>query len=50
VERTAGVKTIWGLVNNDYTGYAVAACDRMKRLVGQEVKPLESPGQGQLFK
>jgi len=50
VERTAGVKTIWGLVNNDYTGYAVATCDRMKRLVGQDVKPLESPGQGQLFK
>ena len=49
VERCAGVTTVWGLVNNDYTGYAVATCNRMKRLVGQEVKPLESPAQGQLF-
>jgi uncharacterized protein YecE (DUF72 family) len=50
VERCAGVKTVWGLVNNDYTGYAVATCNRMKRLVRQEVKPLEAPGQGQLFR
>ena len=49
VERCRGVQTAWGFVNNDYTGYAVATCNRMKRLVGQPVKPLEAPEQGQLF-
>jgi hypothetical protein len=40
---------VWGFVNNDYTGYAVRTCNRMKQLVGQEVKPVGTPGQGQLF-
>ena len=49
VGRHKRVRTAWGMVNNDYTGYAIETCNRMKRLVGQPVKPLEPPGQGQLF-
>lgn len=43
------VNTVWGMVNNDYSGYAVAAANRMKRLVGLPVKELDDPRQGELF-
>ena len=43
------VRTVWGFVNNDYSGYAVATCNRMKRLVGQPVRATSNPAQGELF-
>ena len=42
--------TVWGFFNNDYTGYAVGACNRMKRVVGHPVRMPENAAQGQLFK
>ena len=47
---TAEVKTVWGLMNNDYSGYAVATANRVKRLVGLPVKEVDDPRQGELFK
>jgi uncharacterized protein YecE (DUF72 family) len=46
---TPEVKTVWGLVNNDYSGYAVGTADRMKRLLGLPVREPQGPRQGQLF-
>ena len=43
------VETVWALVNNDYSGFAVATANRMKRLVGLPVKELDDPRQGELF-
>jgi uncharacterized protein YecE (DUF72 family) len=43
------VHTVWGLVNNDYSGFAVATANRMKHLVGLPVAKREDPRQGQLF-
>ena len=36
-------------MKNDYSGYAVATANRMKRLVGLPVKEVEDPRQGELF-
>jgi uncharacterized protein YecE (DUF72 family) len=47
---TSDVKTIWGLVNNDYSGYAVGACNKMKRLLGLPVNDVADPRQAELFK
>jgi uncharacterized protein YecE (DUF72 family) len=35
------VRTTWGFFNNDFSGYAVATCNRFKRLVG--LRPTEPP-------
>ncbi|HEY2587626.1 MAG TPA: DUF72 domain-containing protein [Tepidisphaeraceae bacterium] len=46
VERALAARTIhtvWGFFNNDFAGYSVATCNRMKRILGMEtpeVKPL----------
>lgn len=42
--------TVWGLTNNDYSGYAIATANRMKQLVGLAVKESEFPQQGELFR
>ena len=49
IDQCRGVKTVWGFFNNDYAGYAIETCNRMKRIVGQEVRVPDAPGQGQLF-
>ena len=46
---TPAVTTVWGFMNNDYTGYAVATCNRMKRLLGLPVKEVQDSRQGELF-
>lgn len=43
------VQTVWGLVNNDYSGFAVATANRMRKLVGLPVRIPEDPRQGLLF-
>ena len=48
-ESAAKVNTVWGLVNNDYSGYAVATANRVKGLVGLPVKESDDPSQGELF-
>ena len=48
-EAAKGVGTVWGLVNNDYSGFAVATANRMKQLVGLPVKERDDPRQGELF-
>jgi uncharacterized protein YecE (DUF72 family) len=48
-ETARGVETVWGLVNNDFSGYAVGTANRMKNLVGLPVKEAEDPRQGELF-
>jgi uncharacterized protein YecE (DUF72 family) len=50
IEKLKGVATVWGFMNNDYSGFAIATCNRMKRLVGQPVREPEDPAQGQLFR
>lgn len=47
---TEEVKTVWGLMNNDYSGYAVATANRVKRHVGLPVKEPADPRQGELFR
>lgn len=49
LQKIAGVSTIWGLVNNDYSGYAVGTCNRMKRLLGLPISETQDARQGQLF-
>lgn len=43
------VNAIYGFFNNDYAGYSIATCNRMKELLGVPVKPIEDPRQGMLF-
>ena len=43
------VDAIYGFFNNDYAGYSIATCNRMKQLLGVPVKPIEDPRQGMLF-
>ena len=50
IDTCKDVRTVWGFFNNDYTGYAIGTANRMKRLVGQQVRTPESPQQGDLFK
>jgi uncharacterized protein YecE (DUF72 family) len=45
-----GVKTVWGLVNNDFSGYAVATANRMRRLAGLAIREPDDPRQGELFR
>jgi uncharacterized protein YecE (DUF72 family) len=47
---TDEVKTVWGMMNNDYSGYAVATANRVKRLVGLPVREPDDPRQGELFR
>lgn len=49
LDKLQGVETVWGLMNNDYSGYAVETCNRVKRMVGLPVPELEDPRQGRLF-
>ena len=32
------VKTVYGFFNNDYAGYSIATCNRMKRCLGLPVR------------
>ena len=45
--KAAGIDTVYGLFNNDYSGYSVATCDRFKRVLGLPVT--QSKGMGDLF-
>jgi len=45
-----GVNTVWGLVNNDFSGFAVATANRLKQRVGLAVKERDDPRQGELFR
>ncbi len=54
LQRTASVQPIehiWGFFNNDYSGYAIATCQRFMRMMGlavpQTIQPQEA--QGKLF-
>ena len=47
--KAGEVETIWGLVNNDYSGYAVGTANRMKRVLGLPVAEVKDPRQGELF-
>ena len=47
--NSSRVNAIFGFFNNDYAGYAIATCNRMKELLGLPVKPIEDPLQGHLF-
>lgn len=49
-ERTPrAVKSVWGIVNNDYTGYAIGTCNRMKRLLGLAAREPQAAERGELF-
>ncbi len=40
---------IWGFFNNDYAGYSIGSCNRMKRIVGMEPRASPVENQGELF-
>lgn len=44
-----GVHTVYGFFNNQYTGFAPAACQRLKRLLGLPTNPLAPPQQRRLL-
>jgi uncharacterized protein YecE (DUF72 family) len=46
---TPEVKTVWGMVNNDFSGFAVGTCNRLKRVLGLPFKEPPGPRQGELF-
>ncbi len=43
------VREVWGYVSNDFAGFAIGTANRVKKLLGQEVKPISSTEQGTLF-
>lgn len=45
----AGVETVYGFFNNDYSGYSPATCHRFKRLIGLPTLYPQMPQQGRLF-
>jgi uncharacterized protein YecE (DUF72 family) len=47
--HAAGASTVWGFFNNDYNGFAIAACEQFMRMVGLPVVPRQDPRQGDLF-
>jgi len=50
LSTTAGeTGEIWGFFNNDYAGYSVGSCNRMKRIVGMEPRTSPAENQGELF-
>lgn len=44
-----GFHTVYGFFNDEYTGFAPAACMNFKNLVGLPTKPLAPPQQGRLL-
>lgn len=50
LSTTAGeAGEIWGFFNNDYAGYSIGSCNRMKRIVGMEPRTSPAEEQGELF-
>ena len=47
--KSKRVKQIWGYFNNDYSGYAIATCQRFKQMNGLAGAPIEAPRQPTLF-
>ncbi|MBC8109004.1 MAG: DUF72 domain-containing protein [Anaerolineae bacterium] len=43
------VRSVYGFFNNDYAGYSIATCNRMKKMLGLRVIPTEDRRQGKLF-
>ncbi|CAN5627178.1 DUF72 domain-containing protein [soil metagenome] len=42
-------RSVYGFFNNDYAGYSIATCNRMKQLLGASIIPIDDPRQGHLF-
>lgn len=47
--RAADVKSVYAFANNDYAGYAIETCNRLKELIGLPVKAPTRADRGQLF-
>lgn len=47
--RSDGFHTVFGFFNDEYSGFAPAACQKLKRLIGLDTKPLAPPQQGRLL-
>ena len=45
----ASVKEIWGFVNNDFSGYAIGAANRMKKMLGLPASEPKAEDRGELF-
>jgi len=43
------VKEIWGYVNNDFSGYAIATCNRLKRMLDLPAREPGPEDRGELF-
>jgi uncharacterized protein YecE (DUF72 family) len=50
IASLGGINTVWGFFNNDYSGYAVATCNRMREVLGLPVREPAGPAQGELFR
>jgi uncharacterized protein YecE (DUF72 family) len=48
-ENSRQVDSVWGYMNNDYTGYAVPACTKMKQLLGLPTEARDISKQPTLF-
>ncbi len=42
-------RDIWGFFNNDYAGFSIGSCNRMKRIVGMEARTSPAQDQRELF-
>jgi uncharacterized protein YecE (DUF72 family) len=50
VSREQPIEQVWGFFNNDYSGYAIAACRRFMRMMDLPVRADQDPAeQGTLF-
>lgn len=49
LDGAAGLKRAWGFFNNDYSGYSVGACNRMKSAMGLKVRRPGAADRGELF-
>jgi len=46
---SAGLRSLYGFFNNDFAGYAVATCNRFKKLLGQKPHAPTPRERGELF-
>jgi uncharacterized protein YecE (DUF72 family) len=49
LEKSRQVNSIWAYMNNDYSGYAIPACARIKQMLGLPTEPRDVTTQPTLF-
>jgi uncharacterized protein YecE (DUF72 family) len=49
IQASRDANSVWGYMNNDYAGYAIATGNRIKQMLGLPVAPIEADQQPTLF-